>query len=41
VRLEAGSCVVRHLREEAGKDIWLFGGGSLFRGLRMLVDEGS
>ena len=24
---------VRALREEAGKDIWLFGGGSLFRSL--------
>ncbi len=24
---------VAHLREEAGKDIWLFGGGSLFRSL--------
>ena len=25
--------VVRSLRDEAGKDIWLFGGGSLFRSL--------
>ena len=25
--------VVQSLREEAGKDIWLFGGGSLFRSL--------
>lgn len=25
--------VVRALREESGKDIWLFGGGSLFRSL--------
>ena len=25
--------VVRSLREEAGKDIWLFGGGDLFRSL--------
>lgn len=25
--------VVKSLREEAGKDIWLFGGGSLFRSL--------
>ena len=25
--------VVRSLREEEGKDIWLFGGGSLFRSL--------
>ncbi len=25
--------VVRSLREESGKDIWLFGGGSLFRSL--------
>ena len=24
---------VRSLREESGKDIWLFGGGSLFRSL--------
>ena len=25
--------VVRSLREQAGKDIWLFGGGDLFRSL--------
>ena len=25
--------VVQSLREETGKDIWLFGGGSLFRSL--------
>ena len=25
--------VVRSLREESGKEIWLFGGGSLFRSL--------
>ena len=32
--------VVRSLRSEAGKDIWLFGGGSLFRSLAQegLVD---
>ena len=29
--------VVQSLREEAGKDIWLFGGGSLFRSF---VEEG-
>ena len=29
--------IVRSLREESGKDVWLFGGGSLFRSL---VDEG-
>ena len=29
--------IVQSLREESGKDVWLFGGGSLFRSL---VDEG-
>ena len=28
-----GDKVVQSLREEEGKDIWLFGGGSLFRSL--------